>query len=283
MKNTLGILRKLNAEKVIIDLYLKHIKFPSYIDGYKPYSEIWFPHPPVLIPLFVNYETPGLYGYFLHHFIDKEIPIVNYSLETNYMVEEARNAEQFFTGIILSDLELGDGLEDEMFSFVKEINYPDVDLLENLDYESYSKDYSIVPTYKGKLPFLYCEKIEDYNGDFLSTSVFFGRGEKLLNLKALNKSCSYELVDNSILDGVNDIPLWLNSNTDKKDLFEFYVDRTELDKAWLTLNSSSWYLKDIAEGLQKLKLKTENELFHLIADNWIDGWENSEGYDSHIL
>ncbi|UTC66999.1 MULTISPECIES: hypothetical protein [unclassified Treponema] len=42
------------------------------------------------------------------------------------------------------------------------------------------------------------------------------------------------------------------------------------------MNSKDWLLKDVAEALNLLKDKTDNELFHLIADNWIYGWEHSD-------
>ena len=60
-----------------------------------------------------------------------------------------------------------------------------------------------------------------------------------------------------------------------KELFHQSIKENNLKKAWFTLNNKGWLLKDVASSLDVLKGIIKDELFHLMADNWINGWQNS--------
>ncbi len=53
-------------------------------------------------------------------------------------------------------------------------------------------------------------------------------------------------------------------------VFLYDLNSNQLNKACLTLNSSNLYLNYIIYGLEQLKLKTDDSLFHLIANHWIE-------------
>ena len=55
----------------------------------------------------------------------------------------------------------------------------------------------------------------------------------------------------------------------------FVINNGDLNNAWLTLNCKGWQIKDVTKGLEFLKTKIKDELFHLVANNWIEGMQKA--------
>ena len=64
----------------------------------------------------------------------------------------------------------------------------------------------------------------------------------------------------------------VNRRKPTKGLFDELLNKNDLKGPLLTLNSKRWQLDDVANALEKLKFKTSDNLFHLVAANRIGGW-----------
>ncbi|MFV0387735.1 MAG: hypothetical protein ACK5NT_03180 [Pyrinomonadaceae bacterium] len=120
------------------------------------------------------------------------------------------------------------------------------------------------------------DNLKNYKGDYPSS-------EKLFHSSVIDKACFLEIAKQEYLNDLDIIPEWLHKNAEKKPLFDRFVQEDNLSSVWLTLNSMNhkgMTLSQIAEGLETLKSKTDDSTYHLIADNWIEGWRNSTHYKS---
>ena len=270
MADIYRIAEKLNIDKRIIKLVRKEIFLPNYIDDLKPTTDYWYPHPPCLVPLFLGHGA-SYKGVVKHFFCDRESPFVEYFLEDGYISEIARNADQFITLLVLRMIIIKDSLTSDIIDFCKKIDYAQYDDIDQftLDYGDEPQEFKNLVFFNTERPFKYIKELNDYNGDFPSSL-------SILNKNFYLKSAAYaEIAATEKLAEIEDLPPWLIESKNKKDLFDLYFTKNQLKEAWLTLNSKNWLLKDVADCLEKLRSKTNDDLFTLIADNWIDGWKNS--------
>jgi len=269
------IAEKLNINKRILKLVNREILLPNYIDDFNPLTDYWYPHPPCLVPLFLGYGA-SYKGMVKHFFCERESTFVDYFLEDGYISETARNADQFITRIVLRMIIIKDGLTNEIIDFCKSIDFDQYDEINQftLDYGDDPQEFKNLVFFKTDKPFQDLKDLNDYNGDFPS-SLF------ILNKDSYLKSAAYvEIAATKGLAEIEDLPPWLIERNNKKDVFDLYVSRNQLKEAWLTLNSSNWLLKDVAERLEQLKSKTNDDLLALVADNWITGWKKSNFLDN---
>ena len=94
MQHLRDIFKRLNLNDKLLELVNGNIDIP-YLDRFYQPDGYWYPHPPALVPVFLGYGA-SYYGILHHFFFDREKTFVEYSLERGYMLEYARNAEQFF-------------------------------------------------------------------------------------------------------------------------------------------------------------------------------------------
>lgn len=245
------ILRKLNISNELTDLIFGKIEIPNNFGDYGDVEEYWYPHPPVLIPIFLN-DSLYYYGVLKHFFCDREQVFINYSLEAGYFSELARNDKQFITLIVLSAISIDEELTDEIVGFCNEVNF--------------KKYNEIVEFYN---------EYGDDNENFNHLVYFFNKLPMKFNKKQIYNACSFEIAKPEYLEGISDLPDWLKNDANQQELFDKYISQNKLKEAWLTLNSTGWKLGDVRKALIVLKTKTDDELFHLVADRWISRFENS--------
>jgi hypothetical protein len=263
------ILTKLNLSHDFTGLVSNEIKIPI-VGSYDLVTKYWYPHPPCLLPLFIGYGAS--YQGILHHFFcERKNTFIEYSLENGYFSEIARNEKQFMTLMILKMIMAADKLSDEILAFCKNIHFDDAEKIDDfaVEYGDNPDDFNKLIWLKDLIPFKNVKNIGDYDGDFPS-SIY------IINPKTVNDSCFFEISDNSYLEGIKNIPNWLYSNTDKKELFYSYIENNDLRGAWFSLNSKGWLLKDVAEALNILCTKSKDELLNLITEYWLEGWNSSK-------
>lgn len=268
-------LKRIEQHLRLSDTFIKivsgEVETPDAKSYYENLSVFWYPHPPCLIPLFTGYGAS--YKGLVHHFFcDRKTTFVGYILEQGYFSEIARDENQLITLMILDMLSIEDEISDEIRKFCENINYKESDL--NKVYEYYEENsndteyLNELDFFENNVPFQDIENIEDYNGDFPASLT-------IVNEAQIKNACQFEIDDLSLIEDVKNIPDWLKNNTNKKALFNQYLAENKLKQAWFALNSKDWYLKDVAEALELFKQKTNDTLFHLVADNWIERWKEA--------
>jgi hypothetical protein len=261
----------------IIDADLKklinrQIEIP-YVDDYKNLSDYWCPHPPCFIPLFLGYGAS--YKGVIHHFFsDTKDTFTEYFLEQGFISEIARNSKQWVTLIVLKMIMSKDGLNDEIINFCKQVNYTEYEEIDQftLDYGDALGEFKNLIHLKENTPSRYIKNISHYNGDFPSTL-------SELNPSQIATASIFEIASPEKLGDIHSLPLWLDSTVDKQKLFRDYLNKNMLKEAWFALNSKGWKLKDAANALEEIANKTDDELFYLVAKNWINGWNRSNNQE----
>jgi hypothetical protein len=248
---------------------IKHeIKIP-YLDHYNSLSDYWYPHPPCFIPLFLGYGAS--YKGLIHHFFcDRKDTFAEYSIENGFITEIARSSKQWITLIVLEMIMLKEGLNKDIINFCQQIVYSDYEAVDEftLDYGDDPKEFKNLVHLQENTPSKYTLDVSEYNGDFPSTL-------SAINPAQIENGSIFEIAVPEKLGEINNLPLWLNNAEDKPTLFDDYLNKNMLKEAWFTLNSKGWKLKDVATALEGLVLKTDNELFHIVAKNWINQWKKS--------
>lgn len=268
MNNIEKITDHLSLDIHLKELVLNKISIPV-VDDYNFVKDYWYAHPPSLIPLFLGYGAS--YKGILHHFFtDRKNTFVEYYLEHGYISEIARNPKQFLTLLLLKMIIIEDELTDRIVDFSKNIGYNNLNEVDNfvLEYGDDPKDFDKLIFFDNNPPFKYLKDISKYDGDYPCSL-------NILNNLQLQNTSSFEVSNMEFLKPFKNIPQWLNPTNNKKDLFDNYLEEGSLKEAWFTLNSEGWLLKDVANALEIFKSKTDDHLFHLVADNWINGWQNS--------
>ena len=269
MKHLQEIYTALNLDKKLIELANGQISIP-YLDNYRQPDEYWYPHPPVLIPLFLGYGA-SYYGISQHFFGERKTTFVEYAIEWGYMLEFARTPNQIYSQMVLDMNMLAEGLDDQILAFCAEIDFKKFKDVDSFAYQygNIMEDYDKLIHLQEGTPLTYIKALKNYKGDYPSS-------EKLFNADQLQACCSFEIANPQFLEERTDLPEWLKPLVPQRELFNTYIENKDLKSAWLTLNSTGWSLADVAEGLTVLKSMTDNPLFQLVADNWIAGWSNSE-------
>jgi hypothetical protein len=267
----------LNIDKTLKKLVFGEIKIP-YHDDYNPVNNYWYQHPPCLIPLFLGYGA-SYKGVIHHFFTERKNTFVELNLEYGYIIEKALNFKQLSVYLILPMIISEDELTDDIIKFAKEINFEEYKEVNkfSIKHGDDTNYFNEMIYFENNLPLDIVKDISTYKGDFPSSY-------DNLNEQQILNACSFEISKAAFEDLKSSnivIPEWLRENTDKIKLFEKYVINNQLKEAWLTLNSKGWLLKDVAKALETLKSITKENLFHLVADNWINGWKNSTFKDGN--
>ncbi len=214
---------------------------------------------------------PSYIGVVYHPFSNRQKVFVKYDLSAGFMWEIARTSDQLLTSFIIDSIQNNDDVLDRLIlSFSKDIS---IDLNNNFK-ETYDKLYDGNPfetyhyfqVFRELTPAAYQKDINSYDGDFPS---FINQ----LNISAIENASDLEINNRIDKNSVNQPPYWLKSEN-KKQLFDTYFNNNEFSKAWLTLNSSGWKCEEVKISLEKLKQKNNDDLFGLVADNWINNLYN---------
>jgi len=276
MKLLEEIVDKLNIDTNLQNLIFKRVPIP-YHDDYNSIDQYWYQHPPCLIPLFLGYGA-SYKGVINHFFIDRKNTFVELDLEYGSIVETAFNFKQLSIYLILPMIMSDEGLTEEIIEFAGKINFGEYQELDDFSnkYGDNTDYFDELVYFKNNLPLNIIKNMSTYKGDFPSSYDNLNESQVIHSCLFEISPAAYEIIKSRV-----DTPKWLIKETDKKQLFENYILNNQLKEAWLTINSNGWLLKDVAEGLETLKSKTNDELFHLVADNWIAGWKKSTFLNSN--
>lgn len=110
MKFISEIISEIGNDERIALLFKQDFNMPLVQDNYMPFNDKWYNHPPMLVPVFIDYSFPILKGLTVHPFVKRESSIVTYDLETDYMLEKARAFDQFLSLIVLEVNMIEEGL-----------------------------------------------------------------------------------------------------------------------------------------------------------------------------
>lgn len=267
MQHLQEIFRHLNLNDNLLKMVNGDIDIP-YLDRFNNtgYS---YPHPPALVPIFLGHGA-FYYGLLNHFFFKREKILVEYSLEWGYMLEYARNSDQFFAQVVLDMDMVAEGLNDKILKFCEDVEFKEFKQVDEFadSYGNITKDYNKLVHLINNTPLTYVQSLELYNGDYPSS-------ERLFNPAQISNCCTFEIANVSYLDKIHNLPRWFKKEIPQNELFNIYLENNDLKSAWLTLNSTGWKLKDVVEGLSILITKTDDPLFHLVATNWIEGFQGS--------
>lgn len=266
MKHTTNILKAISADERVIQLYQDTINIPHVEDAYRPFNDKWYDHPPMLLPVFIDYSFPILKGFTLHPFSKRESSFVTYDLEVNYMLEKARTADQLISMMLLEMDMIEEGISEEMRAFAQMMDFTQVD-----EIDAFAEEFGDDPKHFGKLPFwdhkqplTYLSPAVAYDGEFISSY-------KQLRTEAIADACSFEIVDKyKVLPEVQNVP-WLSNTSNGVELFEKFMRDGNHYHAWLSLNRSDWIKEARVSALKKLEVEADNSLLSLIVENWVHG------------
>lgn len=275
MSDIYRIAERLNVDYRIIRLIKKEILLPQYLNDFNPSVDYWYPHPPCLVPLFLG-QGASYTGLTKHFFFERKSTFVEYSIENGYLSEIGRSADQFITLLVLKMIIIKDGLNAEIVDFCKALDFEQYVEIEQfaLEYGDDPQEYKHLVFFKTQTPFKYIKVINEYDGDFPSSLYILNSNT------SLQDASSFEISPVEKFNEIEDLSPWLIEESNKKDLFEYYLSNNKLKEAWLTLNSKNWLLKDVYYCLEELKRKANDDLFSLVADYWTTGWTKSNFLDS---
>lgn len=269
MKCLQEIFKRLNLNDYLLEMVKGDIVIP-YLDRFNNPMGDWYPHPPVLVPVFLGYG-PSYYGLLNHFFFNRENVFVEYSSEQGYMLEYARNTDQFFALMVLDMDMIAEGIDDKILKFCADVNFKEFNQVDEFadSYGNIIDNYDKLVHFTNNTPLTYVRNLDLYNGDYPSS-------EKLFDPEQIFNCCTFEIASINYLDGIHNLPGWFKKEIPQNELFNIYIKDNDLKSAWLTLNSTGWKLKDVAAGLNTLMMKTGDPLFHLVAINWIEGFQRSK-------
>lgn len=290
------VLKKLEVDPRIIDLAMGRIPLYSEYSGYNYFGKFnedkSFPQPPFFIPIVINYDsTPISYGIINHWFVERGRSYGDMDFAKEFEVGEfALTADQFLDSLLIEEYDnlVEENHLDEVARDFKSSAPPDLvhklsknDGFNNSDLPSFS-DFRPIgyfaeseqDLYKGTSPanydFLIQKNLNNSCYCEISHKEWIGYGEKKVGFSLFKKKSPYETVEN--------IPEWLRSETNKKELFNQYIQKRELGHAWLTINGPGFTPIEVAERLLILKEHTREEGFHLWADYWCNKYGDVDDF-----
>ena len=278
MKNLLKSLEVDERYTVLLNLLNKYGSIGYFSN--KVSKNIIFP--PVVIPILdMTSSCLDKQVIIKHWFVEREINYTYVYGENfkNYS-EEARTFETFLTKFFLDWLIIEEEITFEMKIFAKELKFNELEAIYNF-FDKYGDNPNEITRLKyftkssgnnlNITPIEYVNNISSYTGDF-STSV-----KGLININGIEKATSFEIQDSTkrVVNKLSNLPLWLKNNANQKYLFDMYIEKNELDNAWLTLNSSGWKLTDVEGCLEVLTQKNNKNGFDDMVENWMSNWKDS--------
>ena len=268
-------------------LFIKNLDYtPEWLFEFQPYTIMQIPTPPAFIPTMDSSDSRlNKKGIIKHWFQEREVIYTTIDIERcKTYKEEARTFETFITKVLFdwimveeeltldikkfADLMQYDQL-DNVYAFFKK--YQDLPCLYASELQYFNRLRSFKPSIT---PIEYIEYITHYTGNFATSSKGF------VNVSGIYTATTFEIQDvaKPIVDRLKNLPDWLKKGANQKYLFDQYVEKNELDKAWLTLNSTGWKLDDVANALEILTKETDETGFDTMVEYWMQNWKNSYFY-----
>jgi len=286
MKNLLKSLEVDERYTVLLNLLNKYGSIGYFSN--KVSKNIIFP--PVVIPILdMTSSCLDKQVIIKHWFVEREINYTYVYGENfkNYS-EEARTFETFLTKFFLDWLIIEEEITIEMKIFSKQLEFNELEAIYTF-FDKYGDNPNEITRLKyftkssgnnlNITPIEYVNNISSYTGDF-STSV-----KGLININGIEKATSFEIQDSTkrVVNKLSNLPLWLKNNANQKYLFDMYIEKNELDNAWLALNSSGWKLTDVEVCLEVLTQKNNKNGFDDMVENWMSNWKDSSCFKTILV
>jgi len=235
----------------------------------------WYVFPPVLIPMWSDGSSPSYIGYWKHWFLDREPSFVRMYVEGHSPVEEiARTPEQLFCAVAMTAISSVDGIDEDLRAFANAVG---IDNLAELDRVSGQtgddpKGFVEIAQFATNTPLESTTSLGAYTGTFPT-------GEFLASRPWWNNSCSFEMPEDGLSKWPDAIsrPPWLDTGSDKGQLFEAYLRDGDLRSAWLTLNSTGWSLAGAKLALGALRDAAGDGAFSTLVAAWLSIADESAG------
>ena len=264
------IINYTNIKEPFKRVIFREIKIPIVSSSYDAVDKNYFRYPPMLVPLFADYDLPDIIGIAMHPFSSRQSSFVRFNLAEGYFREIALNSTQLETQMILKMIMIEEEITEDISNFCNEIRFQDLEKVD-LFSDQYGDNYihfDKLVNFQNNCPLHYCQTLENYNGNFLSS-------DKLINLKAIDDSSTFELSDKIFLEENTSYPIWFK-NDNLISIFYKFLDQKKFREAWLCLNSGTWTKKDLSKGLLDLKDNTTDVLFNLLCYYWLDNNSGSK-------
>ena len=193
--------------------------------------------------------------------------MVTYDLEVKYILEKARTANQFLTNIVLEMDMISEGITEQIIKFCNDIEYTQYQAVDKFaeNHGDNPDRFQELIYFDKDIPLTYCQDLDSYDGDYISSETIF-------NKKLVASACSFEISNKEWLNDIKKIPDWLVAENNTKDLFERYLQKGDMEHAWLALNSEGWTLEERARGLEKLSSHSNNVVLNIVSENWLSGF-----------
>ncbi len=226
----------------------------------------WYGHPPALIPIWSDGSGPTYIGYWKHWFIKREPCFVQMYVDSQrFTIEIARTVEQLFRVIAMMTIVADDEVRPDLEKFAKEVGLHNLQELVDVSVRTGDnpKGFIQIEAFQISTPLESCN-IENYKGDFPT-------GHFAYYHPWWTKSCSFEVPAEILHSWPHDVklPPWLDNALPKVELFNEYLGKSQLDKAWLTLNSTGWLIADAKTALADLCAQVNDLVFTAQAAAWL--------------
>ncbi|MDN5477265.1 MAG: hypothetical protein L0G39_10060 [Chryseobacterium sp.] len=298
------IFELLGVDKKVQDISLGKINFFREYSGWEYYgsdevnSKKNHPHPPLFLPIIIDYDdTPISYGITKHWFTAREMSYTYMEFSAQFEnAEIARTSDQLIDSLLFEyfvDVIEDDDIDSNSKLTVlnqlgREYSFEDIKRISRLNS---TEQAQILACFKEKQPLWLFNNynINEYTGSFPSTV-------DLLNVNGVSSGAYFEISHKEWIGynaekkgfsffkkepkfkSLDNVPDWLRPDTDKKELFEKYIDIGELDKAWLTINGPGFKPLEVGERLQRLKEFSKEEGYHLWADFWCEKYGDMDSF-----
>lgn len=266
------------------ELLFQHLEIPAYLTDYAmgritlPIASVtsppeWYVFPPALCPVWSNGSHPAYLGYWKHCFSSRPATFVNLDIESGKATEIARNPNQFFCYVVISAICVHDRVTPAIEQFAYAVGIKNLSEIDAVSLKSGDdpSGYSAISQFWKDVPLATVMEEKDYTGGF-PTREFSGTN------KWWENCCLFEVPD-EVLESwplALSKPLWL-SQTNRKNLYESYLNTGEYFKAWLTLNSPGWSIPDAKRAITALSSAANDSKFSLLAKAWVSVAEDSSG------
>lgn len=288
------ILELLEVHNSVQNLALGNIDFFNKYSAWEYYgsddvnSKKNHPHPPLFIPIIINYDaTPISYGITKHWFTVREMTYTYMEFSEQFETAEiARTSEQLIDSLIfeyfIDVIENNDIDNNSKFTAMDRLRCEySFDEIKRISRLNSTEQAQILTSFKDHQPlWLFNDQnLNKYTGSFPSNGA-------LLNVDSISTGTYCEISHKEWIGyiaekkgfslfrkepkykPIENIPEWLRADTDKRELFERYVEEKELDKAWLIINGPGFNPIEVGERLQRLKEFSNDKAYHLWADFW---------------
>ena len=236
----------------------------------------WYGFPPALIPIWSEGSRPTYIGIWKHWFIEREPSFVKmYVGAERATIEIARTAEQLFSFVVMMSISERDGVESDLVAFAKEVDIPNLEQIDAVSRVSGDEAHGLImiDQFKNETPFESVSAIADYSGGF-PTGDFDNSNSWWM------KACSFEFSPEVLAAWPSSLskPAWIaDFGKEKLELFNDYLSVNNFDKAWLTLNSTGWTIRDARIAISDLGAKAKDCRFNLLVDAWLSVADESAG------